>query len=419
VDEVKDSVTGLGVLEVKTLNALLKCTVQQFLTCGITKEFFTGEDAAAFGFIVKYIASYKVMPSLQTVAENGYGSIAEVVTPEPLDYYLDSIISKNIFNMFNSTLKQSADALKSKSLVDVAELMAKASTAYEGFQRTKDKVLTSNDLLSSYNKSVLDAALSDGIYTPWVRANRYGAVLRDGDLAVIAGRPGSGKTWLELILAHYCSTVQGKKVVMISLEMPDSELLFRYGAIEHGFDSTQLNKHELTTNLANKIKANKSENPVIFLGNSAVRNLDTVRKDVSIYTPDLLIIDAGYLLGAGKAGKSGASKYDRISTVVNGLKEIATEFQIPIIGSYQINREGQKAISKGDDLDLSHIAGSDDIPQLSSFVILLDSVGKDASERIIKIGKNRKGTEDSFKIRWDLQHMDFQQIEIEVSDSDA
>lgn len=399
-------------LDERVLSKLVQTTVQDFMNSGLTEDMLLLDEAkTGFNFIKHYIHTYKVLPSVEILKTNGLTDTCCVDAPEPLKYYMDLIVMRKVHRTFNIALKASSDSLKEKDFTQLASTIGDALLAYQKLTKVQTNVLTSNDMVKVYNSMILEDIECDGITTPWPQANRYGPVLRNGDIGVIAARIGEGKTWTCQVIAHHAQSVQGKKVLFYSLEMPSSELIFRDTAIRNSIDPTQINKKELTTALLKKIKEAKSSNPIRFLGNGEVRSLITVRADINIYQPDFVVIDAAYILGTGITSKYQQSKYDKISTVIQGLRDMAAEFGIPMLLSYQINREGKKTKDKGEAMDLSHIAGSDDIGQLATWVVILDNVEEGATTRGVQIPKTRKGVRDRFTINWNIKEGDFSQAD--------
>jgi replicative DNA helicase len=93
---------------------------------------------------------------------------------------------------------------------------------------------------------------------------------------------------------------------------------------------------------------------------------------------------------------------------------LATELDIPVVVSYQLNRDAAKKIKKqkSDEVDLEDIGYSDAIGQLSSIVLALleeESV-ETLLARKVTVLKGRYGETGSFRVNWDFQKMDFKQI---------
>jgi len=418
VTNQKDATKGVNIIEYKFIRALLGASVQEFLSLSIAADLFVADSLAAFKFICKHVAAYNIMPSAKTLVGAGYPWVEEVESPEPLSYYYDHIINKHNHGQFNFALKQCSDDLKSKNLVAIAENMRQAVGKYEKLIRRKENVLTSTDFIGAYQKCFVQEMLQTGILSGWATADRFGTVLGAGDVGVICGRPGTGKTMIALRIGHFVAASQGKRVLVISLEMPDNELVFRYGAIEYGIPLTQINKLELTTALINKIKAtpSKAKHPVTILGNTKVRDLESIRAEIMIYNPDLIIVDAAYLVELSNSKYMG--KYEKIGESIKGLKRLATECGVSILATYQLNREATKAKNKGEPPDLSNLAGSDDIGQIASIVLALDEADTNEPSRNVYVLKNRKGAKDQFEIAWDLEKMLFHEIGADAQEVD-
>lgn len=97
--------------------------------------------------------------------------------------------------------------------------------------------------------------------------------------------------------------------------------------------------------------------------------------------PSAIFVDGAYLLKCEEK----AGKYEKIGEVCRELKELAMCCTAPVIASWQLNRESKKSKAIG----IEHIAGADEIGQLSSIVLGLceDETISAANKRKIKILK--------------------------------
>ena len=142
-------------------------------------------------------------------------------------------------------------------------------------------------------------------------------------------------------------------------------------------------------------------------------NLTATVEDISALCyqlkPDAVFVDGAYLLKVpGKFGK-----YEKIGEIAQGLKSrIAGDHDVPVVASWQFNRESMK-IKKGDKVGLEHIAGSDEIGQLSSIVLGLfqEDSAETITRRKIDILKGRSGEIGEIFVKWDFQKMDFSEVE--------
>jgi len=169
--------------------------------------------------------------------------------------------------------------------------------------------------------------------------------LNPGNLIIIAGRPGMGKTSLALNMAHHVGVRENKGVGVFSLEMSDSELALRllsgeadipFGPLRSGhLSQRQWGKvvQAVRTISAAPIFIDDSPNPTLLEIASKARRL---RAEAKL---DLLIIDYLQLMQAG-------GRYENrnleIAAITRGLKQLAKELKIPVIALSQLSRQTER-----------------------------------------------------------------------------
>ncbi len=120
-------------------------------------------------------------------------------------------------------------------------------------------------------------------------------------------------------------------------------------------------------------------------------------------------------------GESRLAKWEKISEITEMLKTMSIQNDIPVVVSFQFNRQ----VKKGDmSAGYEHIQLSDAISQLASVGIGLFDDGKDSvyagmRKRIELIGEGgREGESGGFWINWDWESMNFSEME-EVTLNDS
>lgn len=147
---------------------------------------------------------------------------------------------------------------------------------------------------------------------------------------------------------------QGKKVVFITLELDDIEILANIASALTGLTwwdmlSTETNKSEeyqqavkeveskiLGGNLKTKFYINKS------ISSQAIISYLMRLKATENFIPDLVVVDYMDLLlpvaGAGSKGKTDDSNYDILGTVCFDLIKVAKMFHVPVVSGTQLGR---------------------------------------------------------------------------------
>ena len=233
--------------------------------------------------------------------------------------------------------------------------------------------------------------------SPWSGLNDILGGFRPGALYIIGARPGIGKTIVGLQIAWELSKTG--PVSFHSLEMGKSELYNRIismeaevyiGNIEKGtlkdIDWTKIAvaRQELTKHqLAIHDKSGQNLMQIRALANS-VKGNGKLRAIVVDY------------LGLIQDTEKGRKRYEMITDISIGLKNLARDLEVPVIALAQLNRGPEQR--KDSKPDLADLRDSGGIEQDADAVILLhrESIAEDQFEwqkswMIMKVAKNRQG----------------------------
>lgn len=166
--------------------------------------------------------------------------------------------------------------------------------------------------------------------------------LQKSDLIIIAARPSMGKTALALNIAQYAAEKAGKSVLIFSLEMSRNQLVQRMLASEAFVDSNKIRTGDLdgptdwtplaasAENLSNT-NITISDKPGITLA-----ELRSICRKKELEGPiDLIVIDYMQLMSGNRRSEN---RQNEISEISRGLKQVAREFDCPIICLSQLAR---------------------------------------------------------------------------------
>jgi replicative DNA helicase len=177
--------------------------------------------------------------------------------------------------------------------------------------------------------------------TPWEPVNELiQGGLGNGDLGLIFGNPGGGKSWTLVALGGF-AVQMGYNVIHYTLELSEAYTGRRYDAFFTGISVDQLdgNKDKIdvvTANLPGELIIRE-----FAMGKTTMSTIEShiqKVKDLGI-EPDLIIIDYIDLLSTRKRNVDRKGEIDDIYTSTKGL---ARELNIPIWSVSQVNRTGAK-----------------------------------------------------------------------------
>jgi len=224
---------------------------------------------------------------------------------------------------------------------------------------------------------------------------------RPGQLVVLGGRPGTGKSALALQIAVYNST-KGNHVSYITFEMTTDELLERLACGRSGIDSRLIHSGELSPSSRSRLLEEidrMRELPITFWDRTGVtmpQLAGMASIDVRRFGAKLLVVD---YLGLIERTDPKQSTYAHISDTTRKLKNLAGELKIPILLLCQLNREAD-----GKRPTLASLRDSGSIEQDANIVMFTHSENE---QNYILVEKNRSGDTGAVEVIFDKRATTF------------
>lgn len=202
--------------------------------------------------------------------------------------------------------------------------------------------------------------------------------LRPGNLVIIAGKPGTGKTVMGTNLCDKIAIREGKSALIFSLEMSSDELALRGIAANSEVDKGRIESGEAIRE-ATSVEAMKVEAAVGKMANADVRICDKgalsfsricniARFEHRAKKLDLIVIDYLTLITSDPGSKF-QTRSAEIGSFTRGFKALAKELRIPIILLAQFNRamDGRGASARP---QMSDLRDSGEIEQDADVIML-------------------------------------------------
>jgi replicative DNA helicase len=198
-------------------------------------------------------------------------------------------------------------------------------------------------------------SLLTGVPTGFIDLDRISHGLNRGNLVIIAGRPGMGKTSFALNIAQHVAIRERRTVGIFSLEMGQQELALRILCSEADISFSRLRSGRVSqkewTRIIQTVRAN-SDSP-LYIDDSANPSLLEVASKARRLKAEkglaLLVLDYLQLMQAGGRYEN---RQLEIAAISRGLKQLAKELDIPVMALSQLSRQPERR-------------GSDHRPQLA------------------------------------------------------
>lgn len=262
-----------------------------------------------------------------------------------------------------------------------------------------------------------------GLMTGLIDLDKILRGLKGGNVVIMAGRPGTGKSSLAATVAVNAAKM-GHKVGIFTLEMSQDELCRRILSMESDLDSYKITDGDMSNEeamLVEKTASELSELP-IFIDDSPAITLGYLRSQaMKLHAEvglDLLVIDYLQLM----TGAKGANRQAEIGEISRGIKQLAKELNIPIIPCAQLSREVERRMDKRP--ILSDLRESGDIEQDADIVLFIyrdELYNKDTefpNQAELIIAKHRDGATGKVDVFFKKHTTKFTDLEIKLNELD-
>ena len=204
------------------------------------------------------------------------------------------------------------------------------------------------------------------IPTPWPHINEMlQGGLGAGDVGIIFGNPGGGKSWMLTALGAMPVSL-GYTVAHYTLELSEGYMGRRYDATFTGLRVQDLGLHRTEVNeMIEKLKG-KLVIKEFSMGKASISSIEAhIQKMTDLGTkPDLIIIDYVDLL---KSKRKSTDRKDEIDDIYISTKALARDLKLPIWTVSQVNRAG----AKDDVIEGDKAAGSYNKIMIADFAMSL------------------------------------------------
>jgi len=333
------------------------------------------------------------------------------ISPAGFDGWIKQMKYKTANNKLLKLSKQIPEIVESKTTIEEKIDQVNQSLIDNKIIKNIGTPKPVADILDSVEEEIMLAGTEDQnvISTGFGEIDEKIKGFKSGDLIIVAGRPGMGKTTWALNIATH-NIFKGKTVLMFSLEMTNEQLIKKIISSDSGLTidkmmSGGMSQTEWTTFRDHKEKLSKTNLYVYDKSPITIETLINKTKSIqAVKDIDLIVVDyLQLLMTSNKAPSNSDSRTASMTYISNLLKGLAKDVGCPLISLSQLNRGVESRTDKRP--VLSDLRDSGSIEQDADMVIMLyrgdyyDSLETGNSEVIVR--KNRMGELGEFELGFD------------------
>lgn len=343
-------------------------------------EALTDQEREIVSFVRGHYQAHGRFPSAVTLEER---RIILPDAPEPLEFYQQAAENAIKVRIAAEAMLSAQEALNNN---DGDAAMAALRVAYEPTSTRRSRSL--GDHLAGLRETMRPRNNVNHIIPYGVPVlDNYLGGLAAGDMAVIYGRPGNGKTMLQVASALSMAE-HGQRVMFITKEMTEPQIVHRMTALYLDFDPRFGMQRPLSTraytDIMHRMDTQLPEsilNNIIIPDATRVRHPDDILALIREDGPTVIALDGGYFMKARGRVTSQRESYEEI---IRGIKQIAVETNLPFLMTWQQNRGKNNAGTDG-------IYGTDALSQDASTAVEIRELPGFPALRKGIVTKNRHG----------------------------
>jgi replicative DNA helicase len=261
-----------------------------------------------------------------------------------------------------------------------------------------------------------------GLPTGIDKLDEMTAGMKGGELIIVAGRPGMGKTAFALNVAMHAAQARQVPVAVFSLEMRKDELVRRVLCGEARVDGGHLRTGQLST--AEWTKLINAAGPVselaLFIDDTAALTVMELRGKCRRLRAEhglgLIVVDYLQLM---RSGSKNDNREQEISEISRSLKALSKELDVPVIALSQLNRGVETRPGKDKRPQLADLRESGAIEQdadVIMFVYRPEVYASDEERQNLRglaeiiVGKQRSGPTGIVRCRFFHEYTRFENL---------
>jgi len=277
-----------------------------------------------------------ILAAKLSAACSGLPTIKNQVIELQYNYVLSNIKNRIIGLNFDAGLIEAKAQLQ--SIIDEAQI--------DIGNEPKDINKVSSTVLANITEAMTRGNKLTGKPSGWSKLDKAIGGYNAGDMIVVAGRPGMGKTAIALTFAHDFALRDGR-VLFLSLEMSNEQLAKRYVSLIGQIPNGRIRNHSLFKEEIDTVQKFLNQPPLTFhIDDDPDNSLQMIRGKCKLHKAkhglDLIIIDYIQLIRVNKSH----SREQEIAEISRGLKLLAKELKCTVMILAQLSRKPEERADK-------------------------------------------------------------------------
>lgn len=373
----------------------------------VSPDYFAGPWRNVYDFVIQCLSdpTMRRLPQVETVAMRFELDLVE--TTEDIAFYIGLLNKRCARLALEDSIQQVALPLiedpdsKDHDPIEAAhQLMMTCSALRRKYRAVYGETLDYNEdvavRIQDYNQRKQRKGLI-GIPYPYDAMNNATGGMIGGELAVFFAESGLGKTWM---LAQVVQRAReaGYAGACFSQEMKPGRLAIRLDALGARVSPDRFRRGCLKPAEEERVRAyyeNLPRTPKLHMfGPKDIRALSDFEATIAALRPhiDFIVWDAPYLICR-------AEKWEMKTDFVQGLKELAEDYNIPMFVTWQLNRKGEPALTDAIKTDADHNFVAD------------DEGLRELCQIRVRSSKTRDGLQlDNLLLQWDISEGMFSEL---------
>lgn len=357
----------------------------------------------------------------------GIGYLSAAVTSVPttgnVEYYSKIIREKSVLRRLIRASAAISELAYSEG-EDIGRILERSEqTIFDvSSEKESNDIVPIQDVLMTAYQSMVENSINKGtitgVPTGFTELNNRTGGLHGGELIIIAGRPGMGKSSFAVNIAESAAIHDKIPVAIFNLEMSKTMIVNRILCSQALVDSQKVRLGDFDSEDWQQIGAvvDKVAMAPLYIDDTASITVSEIRAKCRRLkqTKNLGLVIIDYLQLMQGNGRND-SRQQEISEISRSLKVLAKELDIPVIALSQLSRTSESRSDKRPMLsDLRESGAIEQDADIVMFIYRDEYYNKDTEDKNIAeciLAKHRSGATGMFKLGWQGRYTKFINID--------